>query len=59
MIRNEDMPMGFTMALAQHTEALEHFAKLSDEERQRVIDRAKQMNSKAEMRNYVENIFHG
>jgi len=57
MIKNEDMPIGFTMALAQHMEALDHFAKLSDEERLQVIDRAKLMESKAEMRHYVENVF--
>ncbi len=57
-MRNEDIPIGFTMELAQHENALFafSFALTSDQQRQ-VIDGAKQMKTRQEMRNYVENQF--
>lgn len=57
MINNEELPIGFTMELAQHSDILNSFSKLSYEEQQKVIDGARNINSKNEMRNYVENIF--
>ena len=38
MINNEELPIGFTMALAQHSDALNHFSHLSDAEQKQVID---------------------
>jgi len=57
MINNEELPIGFTMALAQHSDALNHFSHLSDAEQKKVIDEARQKHSQEEMRNYVENMF--
>ncbi|MFA9463244.1 MAG: hypothetical protein ACERKN_03020 [Velocimicrobium sp.] len=57
MIRNEELPIGFTMTLAQHSDALNHFSHLSEGEKERVIEGAKHVESKEEMRSYVENIF--
>lgn len=57
MINNEELPIGFTMALAQHSDALNHFSHLSKEEQQNVINEARTKHTREEMRNYVENMF--
>jgi len=57
MISNEELPLGFAMALAQHTDILKQFAKLSDEEQSALVNGAKQLSSRKEMRHYVENMF--
>ena len=59
MIDNHELPIGFTMELAQHSDILNRFSGLTKEEQQSVIDGARQVNSREEMRNYVENIFRG
>jgi len=45
MIDNSELPIGFTMELAQHSDILTRFAGLSEKE------------SRDEMRNYVESMF--
>lgn len=56
MIKNEELPIGFTMELAQHTDILNLFAQLPEERRNMIIEGARDMHSREEMRNYVENI---
>lgn len=51
-----DVPLGFGMALAQNTEALNKFASLSENERKTLIEGAHNVNSRQEMREYVNNI---
>ena len=45
------------MELAQHSDVLNRFSNLSDSERESVIEGARQIHSRDEMRNYVESIF--
>ena len=59
MIDNRELPIGFTMELAQHSDVLNRFAALSREEQERYIDGSRQVDSKQEMREYVENMFRG
>ena len=56
MIRNEELPIGFTMELALHSEALNRFAKLSTEEQDRLVDGAREVHSREEMQKYVEHM---
>lgn len=58
MINNNELPIGFTMELAQHSDILNKFAQLSKEEQASVINGARQVKSHDEMRRYVENMFH-
>lgn len=51
-----DIPLGFGMALAQNTEALERFSALSQGERDALISGARSVHSKAEMAAYVNQI---
>lgn len=56
MIDNHELPIGFTMELAQHPDILNRFAELSEPERQRLVDGARTVDSREEMRNYVEHM---
>lgn len=57
MIRNEELPIGFTMELAQHSDVLNQFSKLSKTEQKSIIDKARDVQSRDEMRQFVESIF--
>lgn len=58
MIDNSELPIGFTMELAQHSDILTRFAGLPESEKTQIVDGARQIDSRDEMRNYVENMFH-
>lgn len=51
-----EMPIGLGMALAQNQKAMEKFALLSEDEKQKIIDGTHSVSSKEEMHQYVENI---
>lgn len=55
----DGIPLGFGMLLAQNAEAMDHFSTLSDEQKQSIIDGAAKVNSKKEMREYVNQIGNG
>ncbi|MDW2796256.1 hypothetical protein RZO55_01460 [Clostridium boliviensis] len=57
MIDNRELPIGFTMELAQHSDIMIQFSGLSKEEQNRIIDGAKDIVSRNEMRSYVESMF--
>lgn len=57
MIDNQELPIGFTMELAEHSDILNRFAGLSSMEQQAYINGASKVNSREEMRSYVENMF--
>lgn len=57
IIGNEELPIGFTMELAQHSDVLTRFASLSKAEQEDIVNGARQVKSRDEMRNYVENMF--
>lgn len=53
---NYEMPIGFGMALAQNPAAMQKFANLSKEEKQKIIAGTHSVRSKAEMHSYVNEI---
>lgn len=57
MINNEELPIGFTMELARHSDVLARFSSLPETEQKAVIDGARNVQSRSEMRHYVESIF--
>lgn len=57
MIENEELPIGFTMELAMHSDVLNRFSQLPKQKQQSVIEGARQVKSREEMRHYVESIF--
>ena len=56
MINNEDLPIGFTMELAQHSDALVRFSGMTNDEQQTIISQARNASSRKEMRHLVESI---
>ena len=55
MIERDELPIGFTMELAMNPEAMSRFSGLTEPEQ--VVNRARNIMSHEEMRNYVENMF--
>lgn len=51
-----NLPTGFAMALAQNQSALKRFGTMQDEERQWILDQARTVETKTEMRQLVSNI---
>ena len=56
VMKMEDLPLGFGMALAQHPEAMARFSALSEEEQKAIIDGTHAVRSKQEMQAYVESL---
>ena len=53
MINNEELPIGFTMELAQHSDALVRFSGMTKNEQQEIISQARNASSREEMRHLV------
>lgn len=55
-MKRDQMPIGFSMALALNPKAMEKFATLSEENKQKIIDGTHSVKSKQEMHSYVQKI---
>lgn len=53
---NQDIPLGFHMALMQNPEAMRYYSNLPDAQKQAIIDGTHIIQSKEEMHRYVENL---
>ena len=53
-----ELPMGFGMALMQNEAAMKTFFELPEAEKQKWIDGTHEINSRQEMRYYVDEIAH-
>lgn len=53
---NSDVPLGLGMALMQNQAAFARFSAMSATEQQKVIEHTHAINSKQEMKNYVNQI---
>lgn len=56
MINNEELPIGFTMELAQHSDILNQFSQLSQSKQNEIVDGARAIKSKEAMQSYVSNM---
>lgn len=52
----DSVPLGFGMALAQNSLAMDYFSALSESERQSVINGTHNIRSKKEMQNFVQQL---
>lgn len=50
------MPMGFTFSMSANEKAMNHFARMSEEERAQVIQQARNVNSKKEMDQLIQSL---
>ncbi len=57
MMDNEELPIGFTMELAMHPDALNKFARLPKAQRETYVEGARNVESREQMRSYVEQMF--
>lgn len=57
MMDNEELPIGFTMELAMHADALNKFSRLPKAQQEAYIDGARNIENREQMRNYVEQMF--
>lgn len=55
MDKNE-LPIGFSFSLAQNPDAMERFAKLSKDEQADILQKARSVTSKNEMRALVNSL---
>lgn len=51
-----EMPMGLSFQLGLNQKAMNAYAKLDDEEKRQVVEAARNVNSKSEMRQIVEGL---
>lgn len=56
MEQKGEMPMGFVFQLALNEKAMENFAEMTEEEKRQVIDTAKAVISKEQMKGIVEDL---
>ncbi len=55
-MKRDEMPIGFSMALAQNPDAMQKFAQLSEDKKQQIINGTHAVRSKQEMHDYVNKI---
>lgn len=55
-MENNEMPIGFGMALAMNPEAMEKFDSLTENKKAEILNGTHSASSKAEMKQYVEKI---
>jgi hypothetical protein len=53
LLGNHEIPIGFSMALAKDTNAMNTFSSMSEGKRNEVIETAKNIKSKQEMEQFV------
>lgn len=57
-MKRSEMPIGFSMALAQNPEAMQKFALLDEAQKQQIINGTHSVGSKREMHEYVDKLTH-
>lgn len=56
MENRNDMPMGLAFQMSMNQKAMENFAKMTDEEKTQVLDAARSVTSKKQMRGIVDDL---
>ncbi len=55
-MKRDEMPVGFSMALAQNPKAMKKFSLLSEDEKKQIINGTHSVKSKQEMHEYVNRL---
>lgn len=53
---NSNMPMGFTFSMSANEKAMNNFARMNEEERAKVIEKARNVSSKLEMEKLIQDL---
>ena len=51
-----ELPIGFGLSLAANTKAMEAFSKMNDAEKTSVVEKSRQMQSRADMESFVNKL---
>lgn len=51
-----DMPIGFGLSLAANEKSMNAFAKMSDAEKERVVEKSRHMQTRADMEQFVNSL---
>ena len=55
-MKRDDIPVGFSMALAQNPDAMQKFALLSEDKKKQIIEGTHSVKSKQDMHEYVNRL---
>ena len=55
-MKQDEMPVGFAMALAMNPDAMQKFAELSEDQKRAVIEGTHSVKSRDEMHRYVASL---
>lgn len=55
-MEQNDMPMGFSFSMSANEKAMNHFARMDEEERAKIIERARNVTSKREMERLIREL---
>lgn len=55
-MNHNEMPVGFSMALAQNPEAMKKFSMLSEEKKTEIINGTRYVKSSREMHEYIDKL---
>ena len=55
-MKQDELPVGFAMALAMNPEAMQKFAALNEEQKQKIIAGTHTLKSRDEMHRYVDSL---
>lgn len=58
-MKEKHFTMGFNMSMSANDRAMNHFAKMSEEERQSVLEKARNVKSKEEMEQLIQGLSNG
>lgn len=58
-MEQNEMPVGFAMALAMNPDAMQKFGALSEEQKQEIISGTHTVKSRDEMQRYVDSLVNG
>lgn len=53
---NSNMPMGFSFSMSANEKAMYNFARMNEEERAKVIEKARNVSSKHEMEELIQDL---
>ncbi len=53
LLSNQEIPIGFSMALAKDTNAMNAFSSMPKEQRKQVVEQSRSIHSKEEMEQFV------
>ena len=56
MNNEQDMPLGLAFQMSMNENAMDRFAKMTEEEKKKVVESAKAVQSKEQMRSIVDDL---